>query len=66
MMTAAVANRRRVFRILPAGIGEDEACPAPFSETRGITATPVSNPLIPSASLGKMMAEANSNIVQSP
>src|SRR5215831_2883356 len=34
--------------------------------TRGMTETPVSKPLMPSASLGKISADAINNIVQSP
>lgn len=50
MITAAVVSSRRVSRIRPAGfayvsVGSPLTC--------GITATPVSKPDMPSASLGK-------------
>ena len=55
MMIAAVASSFRVLRMRPAGrCGSSSG--SPF--TSGITATPVSKPLSPSASFGKKSRQA--------
>jgi len=65
MIKAALASNLRVLRIRPRG-GVVEFSASPGSPwMRGITETPVSNPLNPRANLGKTISDAMSNPVQS-
>jgi hypothetical protein len=55
MMSAAVISSLRVLRMRPAGrAGSSPSAP----RTSGMTATPVSNPERPRASLGKRRSES--------
>jgi len=63
MINAAAASSFRVAAILLRGTAASGSAPP---ETNGMTETPVSNPLKPRASFGKMTAEASSKAVQSP
>ena len=63
MMSAAVSRSLRVLRMRPAGFaGSSVASP----RINGITATPVSNPLRPSASFGKIRKTTATSMSQSP
>ena len=63
MISAAASSSRRAPRIRPAGL----ASVSPGSPwTRGITATPVSKPERPSASLGNSSSETPAIVAQLP
>ena len=64
MTNAAAPSSLRVAAITPSGSLRWRSSGTP--STSGMTETPVSNPLIPRASLGKIRAEATRTAVQSP
>ena len=64
MTSAADSRSFRVARMRPIGTAEASSPGSP--STNGMTDTPVSKPERPSASLGKMIADARRRAVQSP
>ena len=64
MISAAVTRSLRVLRIRPSGLSAVSSCGEPAIS--GITETPVSKPLNPSASLGNKIAAASVICRQSP
>jgi len=67
MRSAALASRRRVARTRAETFSFSEVFgPTPGPWTSGMTVTPVSNPLIPNASLGKTRLAPMSSVGQFP